>query len=130
MEARKGSIFTVPILDQIFGSQIGVLDRALGRASERHALLSANLANASNPGYRRRDIGFDLAMDDAGSALSAKSPTLRGATFLASQNAGGGDVDLEKEVVAMAETELRYQVLSDLAGRYFSGLKNVIREGR
>lgn len=42
----------------------------------------------------------------------------------------GSSVDLEKEVTAMAETELRYQALTDMTASYFSGLKNVIREGK
>ena len=32
--------------------------------------------------------------------------------------------------MSIAETELRYQALSDMAAGYFAGLKNVIREGR
>ena len=39
-------------------------------------------------------------------------------------------VDLEKEVMSLAETELRYQALTDMTSGYFSGMKNVIREGK
>ena len=42
----------------------------------------------------------------------------------------GNSVDLEKEVTAISETELRYDMLSEMTGRFFSGLKNVIREGK
>ena len=42
----------------------------------------------------------------------------------------GSSVDLEKEVTKIAETELRYQALTDMTAQYFSGLKNVIKEGR
>ena len=42
----------------------------------------------------------------------------------------GNSVDLESEVVALAETDLHYRMLSEMTGRYFSGLKSVIREGR
>jgi flagellar basal body rod protein FlgB len=40
------------------------------------------------------------------------------------------NVDLEMEVMSIAETEARFNALTELTGRYFSGLKNVIREGR
>ena len=39
-------------------------------------------------------------------------------------------MDMEKEVMALAETELRYQMLTDMTASYFRGLKNVIKEGR
>jgi flagellar basal body rod protein FlgB len=42
----------------------------------------------------------------------------------------GNNVNLESEVMHMAETELRYQTLTDITATYFSGLKNVIREGK
>jgi flagellar basal body rod protein FlgB len=39
-------------------------------------------------------------------------------------------VNLEKEVMSLAETELRFQALADATSSYFSGMKNVIREGK
>ena len=32
--------------------------------------------------------------------------------------------------MSLAETELRYQALTDMTSGYFSGMKNVIREGK
>lgn len=42
----------------------------------------------------------------------------------------GNSVDLEREIVALTETQLQYSTLSTLARRYFQGLRDVIREGR
>lgn len=42
----------------------------------------------------------------------------------------GSSVDLEKEVMSIAETQLRYEMLTEMTSRYFRGLKEVIREGR
>lgn len=42
----------------------------------------------------------------------------------------GSSVDLETEVMSVTETQLRYEMLAEMTNRYFSGLKNVIREGR
>ena len=41
----------------------------------------------------------------------------------------GNNVDMEYEVMSIANTETRYNTLTELTSRYFSGLKNVIREG-
>lgn len=42
----------------------------------------------------------------------------------------GNSVDLENEVLSMTETQLRYELLSEMTSRHFRGLKDVIKEGR
>ncbi|MER3413631.1 MAG: hypothetical protein C4341_05220 [Armatimonadota bacterium] len=42
----------------------------------------------------------------------------------------GGEVNMEREVTALAETQLQYDAVAMMARRYFQGLKSVIREGR
>ncbi|MGE0001247.1 MAG: flagellar basal body rod protein FlgB, partial [Fimbriimonadaceae bacterium] len=115
----------------LWGSNTRNLDRALDQASQRHGMLSAHLANVNTPGYRRQDLEFGIELEEAQKRSSA-SKRLPGQGFSrATQGQGGGaGVDLEREVFSLAETELRYQVLTDIAGRYFTGLRNVIREGR
>ena len=112
------------MMDQLFGSHPGNLERALDRASLRHELLSKNLANVNTPGYKRQDIDFAITLDEEMNKQA--EPT----TYTGSVRSDGSSVDLESEVVAMAETELRYQLLTEMTSRYFSGLQNVIREGR
>lgn len=118
----------MPFLDNLFGPQLGNLQNALGRASQRHALLTNNLANVNTPGYKRQDMDFNIALQD-----EMDKPTLQpvGAqTAGPAQRLDGNGVDMEKEVMSIAETELRYQALTDMTSNYFSGLKNVIREGK
>jgi flagellar basal-body rod protein FlgB len=117
----------VPLLDNLFGPHINDLQNALGRASQRHALLTNNLANVNTPGYKRRDMDFDITLQE-----EMGRPNM---TAGASQSGGamrldGNGVDLEKEVMSIAETEMRYQALTDMTAGYFAGLKNVIREGK
>lgn len=129
----------------------------MSRATQRHSLLSANLANVNTPGYKRRDVDFAVDLEEAMAEPIAPPSTVGAlAVRIPQPEMGGGaskfgqlneerairsgepgslrldgnNVDLEKEVMAVAETELRYQALSDMAAQYFSGLKNVIREGR
>lgn len=119
------------ILDRMWGSQTRNLERALDQASQRHGMISANLANVNTPGYQRQDIEFGIELEDAEkrSSASERLPH-QGLSRAASGHGGGAGVDLEREVFSLAETELRYQTLADIAGRYFTGLRNVIREGR
>lgn len=117
------------MLDQLFGSNPANLERAMNRASLRHELISKNLANVNTPGYKRQDIDFAVQLDQE--MGKSESRIDDGATADSSSiRVDGSSVDLEKEVVEMSDTELRYQMLSDLTGRYFAGLKSVIREGR
>lgn len=129
---RKGE--TLALLDRLFGPHVDNLQRALGRTAERHSLLTSNLANLNTPGFKRKDLDFGIAIDRESDRLSKleqwKRERAEQAGIATSIRVDGSNVDLEREVFAIAETELRYQALSDMTSQYFSGLKNVIREGK
>jgi flagellar basal-body rod protein FlgB len=117
----------VPLLDNLFGPHLNNLQNALGRASQRHALLTNNLANVNTPGYKRQDMDFNITLQE-----EMDRPNLQPA---GQQSGGtlrldGNGVDMEKEVMGIAETEMRYQALTDMTSNYFANLKSVIREGK
>ncbi len=122
-------------VDNLFGSHLRNLSRSLDRTSERHGLLTGNLANANVPGYKRKDIDFAIELDGAESKLGSRISLMRSRMGMTNPNdsairVDGNSVELEKEVMSIAESEMRYQMLTEMTGRYFSGLKNVIKEGR
>jgi len=107
----------------------------MDRTTRRHGLLTGNLANANTPGYKRKDCEFSVVLDAENNQAEARMQEMRERrqqmlSDRTSIRIDGSNVDLEREVMSIAETELRYQALTDLTARYFSGLKNVIREGR
>jgi flagellar basal-body rod protein FlgB len=136
----------VRILDNLFGPHADNLSAAMNRATQRHGLLTNNLANVNTPGYKRRDVDFAVALQEAqsganladrtvretrGSSRSDSSDRSNQATVQEGDNrTDGNSVDLEQEVTKIAETELRYQALTDMTSRYFAGLKSVIREAK
>ena len=133
MEARRRT--TVRILDQLFSPQLNNLQDALGRTSQRHALLTGNLANANTPGYKRKDMDFNIVLDAEMHPADARMQEVRDRSAQAKSDqtsirVDGSNVDLEKEVMSLAETELRYEALTNMTATYFAGLKNVIREGK
>ncbi len=135
--ARDGadrSNLAVRILDTLFGSHLDNLERSMSRTSTRHSVLASNLANINTPGYKRRDMDFNIALDSAmgkGRGSFRMQQSESGIyTDPGERRYDGNGVDLEREVVAISETELRYQLLTEMTSRYFSGLKNVIREGK
>lgn len=105
--------------------------------AQRHALLAQNLANLNTANYRRKDMDFNLVLQGelrGPERILELQRKLRGPQELSGASApigtNGNDVNLETEVMAIAETELRYQELTDFASGYFSTMKTVIREGR
>lgn len=143
---RKGP--TLEILKNLFGPHADRLQAALGRASRRHQVLLGNLANVSTPGFKRQDVHFNLALEEAGRTdglrLAATDPRhitqpapkrgMPGSDQIDADQRSirqdGSSVDLETEIAALTETSLRYNALTMLTRRYFQGLKEVIREGR
>lgn len=124
------------ILGRVFGSHAQNLNQALDRTSKRHSLLAGNLANVNTPGYKRRDLDFGIELQQAEGRIGIERiqrlrDRLEGPQVSTGDvRVDGNSVDMEAEVAAIAETELRYQVLSEMTQRFFSGLRNVIREGR
>jgi len=98
-------------------------------------MLTGNLANANTPGYKRKDMDFNIVLDAELHPSDVRMQEMRDRqaqmrSDRSSIRLDGSNVDMEREVMSLAETELRYQALTDMTASYFSGLKNVIREGR
>ncbi len=123
------------ILENFFGPHANNLSMALDKAAERHKLLAENVANVNTPGYKRKDTDFNIVLQGEKRKLLLADNALNSRRYLNAQNnasvrVDGSSVDMEQEVASLAETEIRYEALTDLTNRYFSGLKSVIREGR
>lgn len=121
----------VKILDNLFGPHSRNLERALDRTSQRFGLLAGNLANANVSNYKRRDIEFGIELEKAGSKFqSGGGQDGQVKIDQGEVRIDGSSVNMESEVASMADTEMRYQMLTEMTSRYFSGLNSVIREGR
>jgi flagellar basal-body rod protein FlgB len=102
-------------------SLFGVHGAALAVRSQRMGLLASNIANASTPGYKAKDIDFHSALSaiennggDTGSAID--NATLYRVPLQPS--ADGNTVDLTTEQTAFAENAVGYQTtLAFLNGR-------------
>ena len=120
-------------LDNLFGPEADQFNRALNATSQRQSLLMNNLANVNTPGYKRQDSDFHIMLEDSmddfdrtvASKISGSSSSNR-----TSLRQDGNNVDMEYEVMSIANTETHYNTLTELTSRYFSGLNSVIREGK
>ena len=136
-------------MDGMFDTQITLLHKALDLRSQRHNVLASNVANVETPGYKARDLVFENALADA---LLARTPgpltvtdprhmdgrirtplelvqpkEIRSGNPVGSLD--GNTVDLEREMVKLAENQIGYHFLTQLISRKFLTLREVIKEG-
>lgn len=125
---------------------------ALTGLSRRQEAISANVANIDTPGYTRRAVSFEGALEAevmraqgeaAPGELVRTDPAHvahRGGAHLGGAD-GAGDatrdvvatrndgntVSIDEEMLLLVETQLRYQALTQSVGRRLSTLRSVIR---
>lgn len=99
----------------------GVHGSALEVRSRRLGLLASNIANASTPGFKARDIDFREAMQAAGRPGGLTAGTIDAATKYRvplQASLDGNTVELATEQTAFAENAVAYQTtLAFLNGR-------------
>jgi flagellar basal-body rod protein FlgB len=125
--------------------RIETLQRALGGLARRQQALSSNIANVDTPGYKRRDVAFESELraslegganrlattDTRHIPLGAGGGSLFGAASAEqgrsrSSRNDGNDVDIDYEMTKLAETSLRYQLLTQAASSRFATLRDVV----
>ncbi len=127
-------------MTNLFHSHISLHADALKLAERRGAMLTSNIANASTPGYKARDIDFRavlaqrtggpgvLAATDARhighSAADLSTPGFR---VPVTASLDGNTVETAVEQVQFAENALRQQASLTFLNRRISGLMSAIR---
>lgn len=126
------------MLERLFNPTVTRLEAGLDAGSLRHRVISNNLANVNTPGFKSSDVKFADALGRASlqmRRMRAAHLGIAGGTESGAQVAlnttnsvrhDGNNVDVEREMTNLAETELRYAALTQFAGRYFASLKAVI----
>lgn len=99
----------------------GVHGAALELRSRRMGMIASNIANASTPGFKARDIDFQEALSRANAGPGLTDTAIDGATKFRvplQPSLDGNTVDLSTEQTAFAENAVAYQTtLSFLNGR-------------
>jgi flagellar basal-body rod protein FlgB len=130
----------------LFGTTFTLLSKVLDLRSQRHSIISSNIANAETPQYRSVHLDFEEQLRrvmPAGDRLALKTtnpahlPVYGDISAVQGQpvhedtqvqRADGNTVDLEKEVVRMSQNQLLYDAASQILKRKFEGLTNVLKE--
>lgn len=122
-----------------------VYSRALDLRSQRHQVLASNIANADTPNYKARDFDFRSAMQTAlgekagvgslpmhltarghlGAGVNGGAPALQYRSEFQSA-VDGNTVDMDVERAQIADNALQYQILTQLIGNKFQGLRSAM----
>ena len=106
------------------------LQYALDGLSLRQQAAAGNLANASTPGYKAKEVDFEQSLTQAlsaGNMSAAGGPTVTTSTH--SADASGNNVDPSSEIVHLQETTLRYQSMVDSLNAKFRILRGSMGGG-
>lgn len=123
-----------------------VLEKSLLNDGLRHKIISNNIANA--PGFKRSDVTFYEELRKTLAASSTKlQPVLTNPKHLdkksilkiepvvkmdtsTSLRTDGNNVDIDREMAYMAENQIHYTALAQKIAGFYTGMKNIIREGK
>lgn len=103
------------------------LERFLTVTNKRETLVAANMANIDTPGYRTLDVDFQQTLNQA------MLPSSQGRTHVAVRNVrgllerpDGNNVDIDRESLLLAQSQLSYQLGTQLLKSSFHRLLSAI----
>ncbi|MBI3814705.1 MAG: flagellar basal body rod protein FlgB [Nitrospinae bacterium] len=132
---------------KLSGGSIDIYKKVLDFRSERHNLISSNIANINTPNYKSSDISFEEQLRAVVDSESSKGlmktherhlPTgLKEIEKVSPEvvidntppGIDGNNVDIDKEVTKMAENTIMYNAVAQLVKDEFEGLKYAIDQG-
>ncbi len=107
-------------------------ERFLSVTNRRQAVLASNMANVDTPGYRTQDVDFGREMQKAmtvpaevGGAVNVAVHAVPGLL----ERPDGNNVDMDREGMLLAETQLNYQMGTQLLKQRFHQLLTAINSG-
>lgn len=119
---------------------INVLDKAADASWIRNEVISNNIANATTPNYKRKDVEFEeyLREELAGAESSTLTATVAGVEMghldarsytdmtELSYRLDGNNVDIDTENVELASNQIKYNTLLESITHQFSLIKTAL----
>lgn len=127
-----------------FGKTFYALEKAIGLAQQRNAVITSNISNLDTPGYKPKDINFKSELDRA-IETNHKTDLARTDPRHISMQMNGDQIvepyeeqgewngynwaDIDSEMTKLTENNLVYRTAVEALLRKMKLLKEVIREG-
>ncbi len=119
-------------------SRVTPLLKELDLRVARNQVIASNVANVDTPGYKAKDIDFGQIMTKEADKLALKRtddrhmPQGDGTTMpvieesKASPRPDGNNVQMEEEMLKLAQNNIEYNILVQLVSKRLSGVKRTI----
>ncbi|NTW16899.1 MAG: flagellar basal body rod protein FlgB [Syntrophaceae bacterium] len=122
-------------MEFLFGKTIKILTSMMDFRSQKHQLITSNIANIDTPEYTSKDLQFKGVIGEA----MRKQLTTTSKKHLSGQFVNAGIIDsdfvdseervnVEKEMANLAENHLMYNLSVELLSRKFRSIKSVLNE--
>jgi flagellar basal-body rod protein FlgB len=109
---------------------LGTLENFINVTTERQSLVVNNMANIDTPGYHTQDIDFRAELTSAMNGTSPLGvPLVRKVSGLL-ERPDGNNVSLEREGLALSETQLQFRIGVQLIRTEFHRIMTAINEGK
>lgn len=102
---------------------------ALSGLAARQRTVADNIANVETPGFLARKVDFERSLQ--GAIDAGRPAATRVSTTLSAEatTANGNNVKIDDETLAMIDTNLRYQAMTEAMNGKFRVLRASIRGG-
>jgi len=118
-----------------------LLNKSLDGLWLRQQVNMENISNFSTPGYKSKFVDFESILkanfnNEGNETKSEKNNQIISSNIIVGKNDNqalrldGNNVDLEKENLQLAKTQIQYMYTVTEINSYFSKLKSVISEGK
>jgi len=105
------------------------LERFLEVTTDREQTIAANMANVDTPGYRTKDINFKQALMQASDTDGMQlTPVVSEVSGLL-ERPDGNNVNLDRESMLLAQSQLQFQMGTQLVKSQFHQLLSAINGG-
>lgn len=130
------------------GGHLGLLEKSLGAASLRQRVMANNIANVNTPGFKKSDVVFEDALQQAMAETSVVGQVRTHPDHLSKSKSfgqiqprivvsdgtairnDGNNVDVEAEMAQVAQNNLYYNTLAQQLSAKLKDLKTAISGGR
>lgn len=122
-------------------TSLNLLNKGLDGLWLRQQVTMDNISNYSTPGYKSKFVDFENFLKSSlenfeEKTTSEKNNLIQSSKIVVDKNDNltmrldGNNVDIEKENLQLAQTQLQYMYTVSEINSYFSKLKSVISEGK
>ena len=135
------------LTDHLFNKKLPLMNRALDTYAMRQQVIAKNIANSTTPEYRPQTVKFEEEFQKARSRSARGLRTdmyhiplgapIESEIKAEQENAdipkpdvlfsGESHVNVDKEMSDLAQNQIKFRLVSRMAGKYFQGMQSAIK---